>query len=157
MSINKITPCLWFSADDGKLENIVQYYQEVFGEHFKSKKIVPLGPSPSGYTEMCEVLIFDSKYSFMNTAIEHQPLNDSISMMISCEDQNEIDHYWNYFTKEGKEVQCGWCIDRYELRWQIIPQHLGQLMAQSNGWEIMMKQKKIIIAEYIPTTKKTNL
>jgi predicted 3-demethylubiquinone-9 3-methyltransferase (glyoxalase superfamily) len=60
----------------------------------------------------------------------------------------EIDKFWNYFTKEGKESQCGWCIDKYGLRWQVIPNNLREFMARPNAWEVMMKQKKIVIAEY---------
>lgn len=46
------------------------------------------------------------------------------------------------------EVQCGWCNDKFGLRWQIIPTNLGELMQKPNAWEVMMKQKKIVIAEY---------
>jgi predicted 3-demethylubiquinone-9 3-methyltransferase (glyoxalase superfamily) len=59
----------------------------------------------------------------MCTEKEHHRFNDAVSFTLYCEDQSEIDIYWNYFTKEGKEVQCGWCTDRYDLRWQIIPKN----------------------------------
>jgi predicted 3-demethylubiquinone-9 3-methyltransferase (glyoxalase superfamily) len=45
-------------------------------------------------------------------------------------------------------VQCGWCIDKFGLRWQVLPQNLPELMSRPNAFETMMKQKKIIIAEY---------
>lgn len=145
---NKITPCLWFSADGGKLSPIVQYYKTIFGEALEEGKIVPVGETPSGYTEICEVQIFGQKYSLMNTEKEHHAMNDSIALMINCDDQKEIDTYWDYFTKEGEESQCGWCIDKYGLRWQIIPTNFGVLMSKPNSWEVMMKQKKIVIGEY---------
>ena len=85
----------------------------------------------------------------MSTAIEHHPLNDAVSFMINCEDQNEIDIYWNYFTREGKESQCGWCIDKYGLRWQVLPKNLDELMSKPNSFKIMMNQKKIVIEEYL--------
>jgi predicted 3-demethylubiquinone-9 3-methyltransferase (glyoxalase superfamily) len=85
----------------------------------------------------------------MCTEIEHNSLNDAVSFMINCDDQNEIDHFWDYFTKEGKASQCGWCIDKYGLRWQIIPKSLGTLMSKPNSFEVMMKQTKIIIEEYL--------
>jgi predicted 3-demethylubiquinone-9 3-methyltransferase (glyoxalase superfamily) len=85
----------------------------------------------------------------MNTAKEHHPLNDAMSLILNCEDQNEIDKYWDYFTREGEESQCGWCIDKYGLRWQVLPENWKELMNQPNAAEIMMNQTKIIIADYL--------
>jgi predicted 3-demethylubiquinone-9 3-methyltransferase (glyoxalase superfamily) len=146
---NKIVPSLWFCEDGGSISNIVRYYNNIFGNDFQHGPIIPLGDTPSGRTEMCEVTIFGQKYSLMATAREHHQLNDSISFMISCDDQNEIDKYWNYFTREGAESQCGWCIDKYGLRWQVLPYNLGELMSRPNSFKIMMGQKKIVIKEYL--------
>lgn len=84
----------------------------------------------------------------MSTASEHHPLNDAISFMINCKDQEEIDKYWNYFTAEGNESQCGWCNDKYGLRWQVLPENFGMLMQKPNAWQVMMSQRKIVIAAY---------
>lgn len=149
MDYNKITPSLWFSADGGSISKILEYYQTIFSDDFEHGSIMPLGDTPSGKTEMCNVTLFGRNYAFMCTATPHHPLNDAVSFMIHCEDQAEIDKYWNYFTKEGKESQCGWCNDKYELRWQVIPRNLGELMSRPNAWKVMMGQKKIVIAEYL--------
>jgi predicted 3-demethylubiquinone-9 3-methyltransferase (glyoxalase superfamily) len=85
----------------------------------------------------------------MSTANKHHSFNDALAFAIQCKDQNEIDTFWNYFTQDGEEVQCGWCIDKFGLRWQVLPENLGALMSNPNSFEIMMKQKKIIIAEYL--------
>ncbi|MCB9014138.1 MAG: VOC family protein [Bacteroidales bacterium] len=149
MNNNKIVPCLWLSADGGKLANVIAYYKKAFGNNFQSGQIIRLGQTPSGNAEMCELEIFGGKYSFMSTESEHHPLNDAVSFMINCDDQKEIDRFWDYFTREGDESQCGWCMDKYGLRWQIIPKNMAELMSKANAWEIMMKQKKIIIEEYL--------
>ena len=146
---NKIVPNLWFCEDGGNISKIIEYYKNIFGKDFQHGQIIHLGETPSGRTEMCEVNIFGQKYSLMNTAEEHHPLNDAISFMINCEDQNEIDKYWNYFTQDGKESQCGWCIDKYGLRWQVLPQNLDELMNLPNSFKVMMGQKKIVIEEYL--------
>ncbi len=146
---NKIIPCLWYSAHGGKMAELIAYYQNIFKENLKADNIMSLGKTPSGYTEICEIEIFGQKYSLMNTENPHEEMNDSFALMINCRDQKEIDMYWNYFTKDGKESQCGWCIDRYGLRWQIIPENFGELMARPNAWEVMMGQKKIVIEEYL--------
>jgi predicted 3-demethylubiquinone-9 3-methyltransferase (glyoxalase superfamily) len=84
----------------------------------------------------------------MSTAIEHHKFNDTFAIIINCNGQAEIDKYWDYFTKEGEESQCGWCMDKFGLRWQIIPANMGELMSKPNANAVMMKQTKIIIAEY---------
>lgn len=149
MKTNKIVPALWFCNNTGKLSPVVAYYKAVFGDLLEEGVIMPLGETPSGYTEMSGVTIMGQKYSFMSTENEHHRFNDSMALIINCTDQQEIDKYWDYFSSEGEEVQCGWCIDKFGLRWQIIPENLGELMSRPNSWEVMMAQKKIIIAEYL--------
>ena len=146
---NKIVPSLWFCKDGGNISKIIEYYKNIFGKDFQQGQIIPLGETPSGRTEICEVNIFGQKYSLMSTAAEHHPLNDAISFMINCEDQNEINKYWNYFTQDGEESQCGWCIDKYGLRWQVLPHNLDELMNRSDSFKVMMGQKKIVIEEYL--------
>ena len=126
-----------------------EYYKTIFNKDFQAGHIIPLGQTPSGNTEMCEVEIFEHKYSSMSTETEHHPLNDAVSFIINCNDQIEINHFWDYFTQDGKESQCGWCIDKYGVRWQVIPKNLGELMSKPNSWEVMMKQKKIVIKDYL--------
>ncbi len=148
MTTNPITPALWFHTNDGKIQTVLSYYQTIFWESFVLNYTMPLGETPSGYSELAEVTIFGQRYSMMTTAEKHHEFNDAFSLIINCQDQEEIDKYWGYFTREWKEVQCGWCNDRFGLRWQVIPANLGELMQRPNAWEVMMKQKKIIIAEY---------
>ncbi len=149
MNTNKIIPCIWYNADGGKISKIIEYYKTIFGSDFKESPIIPLGDTPSAYSEMCEVQIFGQKYSLMSTEQAHHPLNDAVSFAINCKDQAEIDHYWDYFTREGEEYECGWCIDKYGLRWQVIPENMEELMNKPNGFDVLMKQHKIIIAEYL--------
>ncbi|MEI6582874.1 MAG: VOC family protein [Chitinophagia bacterium] len=149
MQQHTIVPCLWFQTEGGNISAVTNYYQNIFGENFQAGRIIPLGETPSGNTEMCEVHIFERKYNFMSTAHAHHLFNDALAFAINCKDQAEIDKYWDYFTREGKEVQCGWCIDKFGLRWQVLPENLGSLMSKPNSFEIMMKQKKIIIEAYL--------
>jgi predicted 3-demethylubiquinone-9 3-methyltransferase (glyoxalase superfamily) len=149
MEKNKIVTSLWFSTDGGNISKVIEYYNNIFGQYFQNGPIIPLGQTPSGNTEMCEVHIFGHKYSLLCTENEHHRFNDAVAFTINCDDQNEIDKYWNYFIKEGEEVQCGWCIDKYGLRWQVLPNNLGELMSKPNSFNVMMGQKKIVIQEYL--------
>lgn len=145
---NKIVPSLWFGATSGAISNIVEYYKNIFGDALETEAVVDLGETPSGKTELCQVHIFGQKYSLMSTKKAHADFNDAFALTLQCDDQEEIDKYWNYFTKEGSEVQCGWCIDRYGLRWQVVPKNLAELLNGPEAWNVMMGQKKIIISEY---------
>lgn len=155
MNNDKIIPSLWFYTYDGRVSELIQYYKNIFGNNFQERNIITLDKTPSGYTELCEVHLFGQKYSFMSTRQKHHSFNDAVSFILKCSDQNEINKHWDYFTKEGEESQCGWCIDKFGLRWQIIPENLADLMSKPNSWQVMMKQKKIIINEYLKNT--TNL
>ena len=139
----KIVPCLWFHTPAGSIQIVTNYYKTILGDHMQVGPVIPLGETPSGNTEMCEVYIFGTKYNLMSTANQHHPFNDAMALAIHCADQAEIDTFWNYFTTEGQAVQCGWCIDKFGLRWQVLPANLAELMNQPNAFHIMMKQKKI--------------
>lgn len=142
-----ISTCVWYHTSLS-LSDIMNYYQRIFAEQFSFGSINKISDTPSGATEMCNAELLGNSFMFMKTAEEHQPINDAISFVIHCKDQQEIDKYWDYFTNDGKASQCGWCIDKFGLRWQIIPENLGALMAKPGSWEVMMKQQKIVISEY---------
>ena len=152
MEKNKIIPSLWFCNGKGNISQVVDYYKKIFGNDLEAGEIIPLGETPSGNAELCEVTIFGQRYSLMSTEQEHHSFNDALSFSLYCEGQNEIDKFWDYFTSDGEESQCGWCIDKYGLRWQVLPENFGELMSMPNSWQVMMSQKKIVIAEYLKTT-----
>lgn len=146
--MNKITPYIWYHEKDGDLASIIAYYEIIFGYDFEASEIVVLNSDQTDHTEMCDVTIFGQTYSFLCTSSLHHELNDAVSFVINCVNQVEIDKYWDYFTTEGQASKCGWCIDRYQLRWQIIPDNLNELMRKPNAYQVMLSQDKIIIADY---------
>jgi predicted 3-demethylubiquinone-9 3-methyltransferase (glyoxalase superfamily) len=149
MNQNKIIPSLWFNTDGGNISEVVEYYKNIFGSDLEEESIVPLGETPSGNTEISEVKIFGQKYFLMSTEKEHHLFNDALAFTINCKGQKEIDKFWSYFTRDGEESQCGWCIDKYGLRWQVLPENFGELMNKPNSREVMMSQKKIVIEAYL--------
>ncbi len=102
-----------------------------------------------GNKEMCELEIFGKKNYMMITEVEHHPFNDALVLIIYCENKQEIDAYWNSFTLQGKENQCGLCIDEFGLRLQELPKNFGELMTKPNSWEVMIKKKKFVIEAYL--------
>jgi predicted 3-demethylubiquinone-9 3-methyltransferase (glyoxalase superfamily) len=78
--------------------------------------------------------------------------NESISFVVTCENQQELDLYWNRLTSDGgREGQCGWCTDRFGVSWQVVPVQLGQLMAdpvrRTHAMAAFRGMTKIILAD----------
>lgn len=149
MSNAKLIPSLWFTSKDGNISEVLDYYKKIFGDNFESGDINDLGMTPGGKAQMASATIFGNTLSFMSTERLHHPFNDAMAFTINCKGQTEIDKYWDYFTKEGKESMCGWCQDKFGLRWQIIPGNFGELMSGPNSMKVMMSQKKIVINDYL--------
>lgn len=78
---------------------------------------------------------------------------EGISLFVSCDTQEQIDHYWNKLTDGGKPVQCGWLVDRFGVSWQIVPRILGDLLGDKDpqkagrAMQAMLKMQKLDIAE----------
>ena len=100
---------------------------------------------------MATIEIFGQELSLM-TAGPMFKFNEAISFVITCEDQKEIDYYWNTLTSSGgQEGQCGWCKDKYGLSWQIVPTVMNTMMASGDKEKIgrvtqsFLKMKKFDI------------
>jgi len=85
----------------------------------------------------------------MSSTLEHDfGFNEAISFMVYCKDQEEVDYYWEAFTKEGTPGPCGWLKDKYGLSWQIVPEEMSRLMSTADK-----KQLKRIIAAMMKMSK----
>ena len=78
--------------------------------------------------------------------------NEAVSFVIPCDDQQEINHYWNILTADGgKESMCGWCTDKFGVSWQVVPTILGELMSNPDKAQrvvaAFLKMKKFDIEE----------
>lgn len=83
---------------------------------------------PAGSVEIVDFTLLGQRFQAM-TAGPHHDFNDAISIVVVCDDQAELDRYWNALLDGGgKEQACGWLMDKYGLRWQIVPAALDDLM-----------------------------
>jgi predicted 3-demethylubiquinone-9 3-methyltransferase (glyoxalase superfamily) len=135
-----LTPCLW--CKDNALEK-ANYYCSIF----------PNSKITSQSTVMVSFELDGNKFMALNGGIDFA-YNESISYMIDCKDQNEVDYYWDIFIKDGGKAQdCSWCQDKYGMRWQVVPRQLMQLMSDPDRnkanrvMQAMLKMQKIIIAD----------
>ena len=150
--MQKITPMLWF---DNNAEEAVNLYTSVF----KDAKLGRMarygkeGPGPEGAVMTAEFELFGQKFVALNAGPMFK-FNEAISFVVNCENQEEVDYYWNKLTANGgQESMCGWLKDKFGLSWQITPTILSQLASgpdkQKAGrvMQAMMKMKKIDIAK----------
>ena len=92
----------------------------------------PLGAGPAEGAALVEFELEGLRF----TALDGGPmykLTPAVSFVVSCESQEEIDHYWVGLSEGGEEQQCGWVTDRFGLTWQVAPAELGELMARAAG------------------------
>jgi predicted 3-demethylubiquinone-9 3-methyltransferase (glyoxalase superfamily) len=120
---NRIVPHLWF---DKAAREAAEFYCSVF-PNSRINNITTLHDTPSGE---CDVVSFElSGQPFM--AISAGPLfkfNESISFIVYCEGQEEIDFYWDRLSAVPEAEQCGWLKDKYGLSWQIVPTCMDEMM-----------------------------
>jgi predicted 3-demethylubiquinone-9 3-methyltransferase (glyoxalase superfamily) len=132
-----IYPCLWYN---GQAKEAAEYYCAIF-------------PNSKITVDTPMVVYFDlngRQFMGLNGGPQFQ-FNESISLVVNCDTQEEIDHYWNSLTADGgKESQCGWLVDKFGMSWQIVPSILGKLMSDPDkGQRVVaafMKMKKFDIA-----------
>ncbi len=157
LSQQKISPCLWF---DHQAEEAARFYTSIF----KNSKIGAI----SRYSEVGKefhrrepgsvmVVAFELEgQSF--TALNGGPIfkfSEAISFQVMCEDQEEVDHFWNRLSEGGSESNCGWLKDKFGLSWQIIPQAFVDIMSgddkakSQRAMQAMLKMKKFNIAELL--------
>lgn len=121
--IQKITPYLWY-------ENSAKEAVELYISLFPNSRILDIQKIPSGPGEDRAIVEFELDGQRM-TAFDGGPmfkLSEAVSFVVSCEAQDEIDHYWHGLSAGGEQQQCGWLKDRYGLSWQIVPSELSELM-----------------------------
>jgi predicted 3-demethylubiquinone-9 3-methyltransferase (glyoxalase superfamily) len=150
MPTPKITPFLWF---DHQAEEAATFYTSVF----KNSKIETVtrygdaGPGPKGSVMTIAFELDGQKFVALNGGPQYQ-FNPAISFVVNCEGQEEVDHYWGKLAAGGKEIQCGWLVDKYGVSWQIVPTAMIDMLRDENAartqrvMKAMMQMKKIDIA-----------
>ena len=132
-SPNPITPCLWF---DGVAEEAAAFYIGIF----PNSRVTEV----SRYSEAGQETHGQAPGTAMTVRFElngqpfvglnggpHFKFNEAISFQVYCDDQAEIDHYWDHLSEGGdpEAQQCGWLKDRFGVSWQVVPSMLGEIMS----------------------------
>jgi predicted 3-demethylubiquinone-9 3-methyltransferase (glyoxalase superfamily) len=129
---SKIYTFLWYAKE---AEEAARFYASIFPDS-RVDRVTPLrseSPSgPPGSVKVVDFTLFGQRFQAM-TAGPHHDFNDAISLVVACDDQAELDRYWNALIEGGgKPHACGWLSDRFGVRWQIVPAVLDDLMADTD-------------------------
>lgn len=161
--MQKITPFLWF---DKNCEEAVNYYVEVFNNAPYSNRNSKInfiqryeeGMEAPGTKEMLgKVITTEFELDGQKfQALDGGPIfkfNESISMLVDCKDQEEVDYFWEKLSAVPESEQCGWCKDKFGLSWQIIPRRLSELAGDKDKEKAhkvineMLKMKKLVVSD----------
>jgi predicted 3-demethylubiquinone-9 3-methyltransferase (glyoxalase superfamily) len=149
--MSKITPCLWF---DGDAEEAASFYASLFPDSRVESVMRAPGDTPSGPEGSVLVVQFTlagQRFTGLNGGPQFA-FTPAVSFVIDCEDQDEVDRYWEALSADEAAEQCGWVRDRFGVSWQIIPRALPELLADPDPeaarrvLEAMLEMKKIDVA-----------
>ncbi len=145
--MQKITPHLWF---DKEAKDAAKFYTSVFPKS-KIKDTTTLHNTPSGTVDIVTIELLGQEFMLISAG----PLfkfNESISFIINCDTQEEIDYYWEKLSAVPEAEQCGWLKDKYGLSWQIVPTLMSKMMRDKDKkklarvTEAFLEMKKFDIA-----------
>jgi predicted 3-demethylubiquinone-9 3-methyltransferase (glyoxalase superfamily) len=146
----QLVPNLWF---DTEALEAAEFYVSIFPD----SKIVHIarygeaGPRPAGTVMVVEFELNGNRIAAINGGPEYT-FSEATSLQIRCDDQEEIDHYWDRLTDGGEEGPCGWLKDRYGFSWQVTPADLDSIFAGTDpdrarrAMEAMFGMRKLDIA-----------
>lgn len=149
--MQQIIPNLWYN---GNAQEAVDFYLSVFPDgkiitksYYPSEGLLDFQQDMAGKVLTIDFEVKGMRLSAINAGPEFK-FNESVSFLILCKDQQEIDYYWEKLTSNGgEESVCGWCKDRYWLSWQINPENMEELMNKPGAYGKLMTMKKIIVAD----------
>jgi predicted 3-demethylubiquinone-9 3-methyltransferase (glyoxalase superfamily) len=152
-TLSKISPCLWFN---GQAEEAATFYTSLFPDSRILSVDRSPADTPSGPKDMVLTVNFslgDQTFIGLNGGPDFT-FNESISFSIDCEDQAEVDRYWDALIAGGGEHSvCGWLKDRFGVSWQVVPRQLPEMLqsrdreAAGRAMEAMLKMTKIEVKE----------
>jgi len=145
--MQKIVTNLWF---DTEAEEAANFYVDVFkdGRIVNVTHYTEAGPREEGMVMTVEFELMGQRFVGINGGPEFK-FDEAVSLQINCEDQEEVDHFWEALTNGGKESMCGWLKDKYGLAWQVTPAGLDDVFADAKPeqakrvMEAMLKMRKL--------------
>lgn len=153
----RIVPALAFTKDNcGRANEAREFYLSTFKESKEGMTVPFEEDSPMGNKDdlmFSDIKLLDSWIALMDSKGPHEfTFNEAVSFMVNCDNQAEIDYYWEKLSTVPEAEQCGWCKDQFGVSWQIVPAAMERMMAESPEvagriTQAFLKMKKFDIAE----------
>jgi predicted 3-demethylubiquinone-9 3-methyltransferase (glyoxalase superfamily) len=128
MTTQTISPCLWF---DRQAEEAAKFSTSIFLDSRIDgilRASVDTPGANTGETLLVDFTLAGQQYHALNGGA-HDRFNDAISLVVTCQDQAEVDRLWEALGADGgTPVQCGWLKDKFGVSWQIVPEVLPQML-----------------------------
>ena len=148
--MNKVTPFLWF---DAQAEEAAEFYASIFKRSgvLEVTRYGEAGPGPAGSAMVVRFQLDGQEFLALNGGEQGFHFNESVSFVVNCASQEEVDHFWGRLTEGGEEGPCGWLKDKYGLSWQVVPDRLLELLRDPDPekaqrtMRAMLEMKKIDI------------
>ena len=146
----KIRPFLWF---DDRAEQAAEFYTSIFPDS-KIVDVSRYGPDQPGPEGKAMVAIFDlcgQRFMALNF-FESRSEGLGPAFYVECDDQSEVDRFWERLSEGGQKGQCGWLTDRFGIQWNVVPAAFGEMMTcgddeqRGRVMQAMLQMKKLDIA-----------
>ena len=143
--MQKITPNLWY---DKQAKEAAEFYVEVFKDNSRITSIQTLKNTPPGDTDIVNFSLQGQEFVAINAGPDFK-FNESISFIINCKDQEEVDYYWKKLSNVPEAEICGWLKDKFGLSWQVVPVGMNEMLADKDQEKVdrvvqaFLKMKKI--------------
>jgi predicted 3-demethylubiquinone-9 3-methyltransferase (glyoxalase superfamily) len=147
--MQKILPCLWY---DNQADEAARFYTSIFenskieGTSYNNNE----GPGQKGSVLTITFQLNGQEMMALNGGPAHK-FTPAMSLFVNCENQEEVDYYWEKLVEGGEKGQCGWLTDKFGVSWQIVPTILDVLLSDKDAnkaasvMRVMLQMKKLDI------------
>lgn len=147
-----LTACLLFGGPvQNRAGEALEFYADVFGGRVAMTARYPqaTGPATPDSLMFSELEVGDDRIALMDSGVpQDASFTPGVSLIVECAGQAEIDRYWGRLSAVPEAEQCGWCVDRFGVSWQVLPANLNELTSLPGGYQKMLGMKKIEVAAF---------
>lgn len=147
-----VMPTLLFGGPaQNRAGEALEFYAGVFAGRVgtTARYPEPSGPVTSDSLMFAEFAVDDQWIVVMDSGVDQDyTFTPGVSLIVECADQAEIDRYWEQLSTVPEAEQCGWCVDRFGVSWQVVPANLTELMNRPGGYQKMLEMKKLDISAF---------
>jgi predicted 3-demethylubiquinone-9 3-methyltransferase (glyoxalase superfamily) len=147
-----VVPSLMFTGEvRNRAEEAMGFYTDLFGGRANVAARYPEQTqlANAGSVTYGDMNLFDQWIAVMDSPVEHAfTFDPGVSLQVNATGQAELDRFWDALSTVPEAEQCGWCVDKFGVSWQVIPDNLGELMASPGSYAKLMGMKKIDISAF---------